>query len=122
VDSVITYGQFWLLYLVSALVAYWCWGKLLFWVKTPGVGYYLFSLIGAVLIFTPVPIEQGSMYWAPGFLVVAFTFLISGPESINYCIPWFAAALAIGAVVLGVGLLVSLIRMKDVSDDSEAGV
>jgi hypothetical protein len=112
------YGQFWLLYLVFALVAYWCWGKLLFWVKTPGIGYHLFSLIGAVLIFTPVPIEPESMYWAPGFLVVAFTFLISGTESVQYCIPWFASALAIGAVALGVGLLGFFYRMKGTPKES----
>ena len=89
-EGIIEYKIFWAIYLTAGLVGLWCWGKIAFWVKTPGLFYHIFSAMGAILIFTPVPISiYMGQQLAPGFVVVAFTLISEGQTGIQYTYLWY---------------------------------
>lgn len=99
-EGIIEYLGFWLAYLIFALVAYWCWSQMFFWLRKGSDIRQLMNLLGAVLIFSPAPIEQGSSYFAPAFVIVPFVAIGEGFEQAQYAITWWVAALCLGAIVL----------------------
>lgn len=70
----------WGVYILSAMVCFWAWDKMFFWVKNKDVKT-LFRIFGAVLLFTPAPLLQTPVdlafnNYAPAFVVILFrTFL-----------------------------------------------
>ncbi len=99
-EGIIEYSGYWLFYLGFALTAYWCWTQLFFWLKKDSDVRQLLHLFGAVLIFSPAPIEQGSHYFAPAFVIVPFIAIGEGLEQAQYAITWWVGALCLGAVIL----------------------
>ncbi|MBE0483075.1 MAG: hypothetical protein IBX52_06190 [Bacterioplanes sp.] len=99
-EGIMEFSGYWLAYLGFALVSYWCWTQLFFWLRRGSDVRQLFHLLGAVLIFAPAPIEQGANYFAPAFVIVPFVAIGDGLEQAQYAIIWWVVALCIGALLL----------------------
>ncbi|MEK9710939.1 MAG: hypothetical protein VW258_00080 [Thalassolituus sp.] len=98
-ESVSDYYLFWGIYIAAGVAGFWCWGRMLFWLRHKGVGYHLYSAIGAVLIFTPVAVPESPSSLAPGFIAVAFSLISSGVGSLAEFAPWYGVASAIACFV-----------------------
>ena len=111
-ESVSDYYLFWGIYLIAALVGFWCWGKMAFWVSQQGVLYHLYSALGAVLIFTPVAVPEASGALAPGFIAVAFSLISlgvgAGLSSLAEFAPWYGAASVLALVATAIGFIAGL--------------
>lgn len=99
-EGIIEYSGYWLVYIACAVLAYWSWKQLFFWLKPSSDLRQLCHLLGAVLVFAPAPIEPGSLYFAPAFVIVPFIAIGDSLEQAMYAITWWLAALCVGAVVL----------------------
>lgn len=89
-EGIIDYWAFWAAYIAAGLIGLWCWGKLIFWVKTPGLFHHLFSALGAILIFTPAPInEHMGQQLAPAIFPLVFNFASEGVAGIGYLAIWY---------------------------------
>lgn len=99
-SGILDYLIFWLLYFTFAAIGFRCW-KSMFWKMKPGSDWRRFVyMLGAVLVFTPAPIQAGSEYFAPAFVVFPFTALtVSFSESV-YALTWWLGALCVGTVAL----------------------
>ena len=117
-ESLSTYMSFWLIYLASGLLGYWCWGRMFSWMKRRGLAYHLVSAAGAVLIFTPVPVAPESpAFLAPGFVVVGFGLLSGELASMGYLGLWFGAS---AVMAFGITFIMSLAGLLPVGDWSPA--
>ena len=113
-ESLTDYYAFWAIYILAGLLAFWCWGKMAFWVKQRGVAYHIYSAVGAIIIFTPVPVPDASVeVLSPGFIAVPFALISDGLAGINQFIPWFSAAAGIALIVTLVGLIAGLAPKPD---------
>ena len=100
-ESLSEYTNVWALYLAAGLIGLWCWGRMAFWVKSYGLGYHLFSALGAVLIFTPVPVDMASSeYLAPGFLAAVVAFISHDQSLLSYYGIWYLITLVIALVTV----------------------
>lgn len=97
---------FWLLYIVFATLAFWCWRRLFFWMDASGELRRFCYMVGAVLLYTPAPIEAGSQYFAPAFVVFPFTLLTSSMAQAMYAANWLLSGLAAGALLLAISQLI----------------
>jgi hypothetical protein len=107
-ESVASYYTYWAVYMAAALIGYWCWGRMAFWVAERGVVYHLYSAVGAVLIFTPLPVTGQEQTLAPGFVAIAFTFISEGFSGVYEFAVWYLAS----TVLAGIALIVGLILIK----------
>lgn len=101
-DGILQYLMFWLLYALFASVAFWCWRQMFYWLERGTDLRRFFHMLGAVLLFTPAPISDGSEFFAPAFVVFPFALLTNGLVPAMYSLNWFLGGLSIGAVVLGI--------------------
>ena len=100
-ESIMEYTNVWAVYLAAGLIGLWCWGRMAFWVKHYGVIYHLYSALGAVLIFTPVPVTMDSAaYLAPGFLAVAVALLSHDQTLLNYYGIWYLITLVLALMTV----------------------
>ncbi len=100
-ESLNEYTNVLAVYLAAGLIGLWCWGRMAFWVKNYGLAYHLFSALGAVLIFTPVPVEMASSdYLAPGFLAVAVAFISQDQGLLSYYGVWYLITFVIALVTV----------------------
>ena len=97
---------FWLLYLGFATLAFWCWRRMFFWLEADSELRRFFHMLGAVLLYTPAPIEAGSEYFAPAFVVFPFTALTTGLADAMYALNWYLSALVTGALLLAIAQIV----------------
>ncbi|MFC3679844.1 hypothetical protein [Bacterioplanoides pacificum] len=118
-EGISQYAIFWLMYLVCAAVGYWCWQRLFFWMKPGSDVRRFFYMLGAVLLFTPAPIEPDSMYFAPAMIVYPFTLLTTTAEAAMYAANWFLAGLVVGAIVLALIQMTRFVqnRLQPASDE-----
>ena len=111
---------FWTLYLLSGFVGFWCWGKMVFWVKTRGLFYHLYSAVGAVLIFTPAPVAGDlPMQLAPGVIVLVFNVISHGVAGFDGYISLFSASFSLALFTVMIAVLAGLAPSKAVSSQSE---
>ena len=61
----------WLVDGISALICFWAWEKMFFWIKQKDLKAIV-RILGAVLLFTPAPIAVDSTHYAPAFIVMIF--------------------------------------------------
>ena len=100
-ESIMEYTNVWAVYLAAGLIGLWCWGRMAIWVKHYGVIYHLYSALGAVLIFTPVPVSMDSVaYLAPGFLAVAVALLSHDQTLLNYYGIWYLITLVLALITV----------------------
>ena len=112
-EGLMEYTHAWSIYVAAGLVALWCWGRMAFWVKHYGLGYHLFSAVGAVLIFTPVPVDvMSSDYLAPGFLAVALAYLGHDQALLGYYGVWYLVTLVIALVVVAAAAAAGLMPSR----------
>lgn len=83
-QGLLTYSDAWMIYLVAALVCWWCCYHLFFWLKPLPFVHHLFFVASGVLIFTPTPIVFDSQLYAPGFIVTAFLVLSGGLDAASH--------------------------------------
>ncbi|WP_370314840.1 hypothetical protein [Thalassolituus sp.] len=100
-----SYFAFWVIYLAAGTLGYWCWGKMAFWVTSRGLPYHLFSALGAVIVFTPVPVAAESSFLAPGAVVIAFSLISGTLAELDYTAIWYAASVA---TAFGITLIMAL--------------
>ena len=101
-ESLIAFSPFWLAYAVFAAAGYWCWERLFFWLDRNNDVRRFLHMLGAVILFTPAPISEGSSFFAPAFLVLPFTALASGMDEAMYAVSWFLGGLCVGLFILAV--------------------
>ncbi|MCT7359820.1 hypothetical protein [Thalassolituus pacificus] len=111
-EGIIQFLPFWAAYLVSALVGYWCWNRMFFWLAQDSDVRRFLRMIGAVLLFTPAPIAQDSNYFAPVLVVLPFTAINEGINAALYAVSWLLAALCLGVLVLGIRQLLLWLRSR----------
>lgn len=111
-EGIIQFLPFWAVYLVCALVGYWCWNRMFFWLDADSDVRRFLRMIGAVLLFTPAPIAQDSNYFAPVLVVLPFTAISEGVNAALYALNWLLAALCLGVLVLGMRQLLLWIRAR----------
>lgn len=126
-ESIMEYTNVWAVYLAAGLIGLWCWGRMAFWVKHYGVIYHLYSALGAVLIFTPVPVTMDSAaYLAPGFLAVAVAVLGQDQTLLSYYGIWYLITLVIALITVAgcaaAGLLpkVKTVRVTETPDSDRS--
>ncbi len=126
-ESIMEYTNVWAVYLAAGLIGLWCWGRMAFWVKHYGVIYHLYSALGAVLIFTPVPVTMDSAaYLAPGFLAVAVALLSHDQTLLNYYGIWYLITLVLALITVAgcsaAGLMpkVNTVRASQASDSDRS--
>lgn len=108
-ESLSDYLLYWGLYFLAGLAGLWCWGRMAFWVKQRGLFYHLYSAIGAILIFTPVPVA-GDMpiQLAPGVIVLLFSVISDGLGAVNHYALVYGASATLAFSVVFVGVLAGL--------------
>jgi hypothetical protein len=113
-ESLTDYYAFWAVYILAGLLGFWCWGKMAFWVKARGIGYHIYSAIGAIIIFTPVPVpDADTEVLSPGFIAAPFALISEGVAGLELFIPWFAVSAGIALSVTFVALLAGLAPKSD---------
>ncbi|MDK2776469.1 MAG: hypothetical protein KYX62_02280 [Pseudomonadota bacterium] len=118
-EGLIQFAPFWLGYLVFAIVGYWCWEQLFFWLKRGGDVRRFLHMLGAVLLFTPAPVTLGSAYFAPAFIVFPFTLISSGMTDAMYAVTWFLGGLCVGLVILALRQMLVWLRSRQTSGAEE---
>jgi len=120
-DGIVEFLGFWMLYLAFAALGFWCWRRLFFWLK-PGTDIRRFChMLGAVLLFTPAPIEAGSVYFAPAMVVFPFTLLTASMQQAAFALNWFLGGLVVGALVLAVVQLARFVQRRRVEVEPPRG-
>ena len=113
-ESLTDYYAFWAVYILAGLLGFWCWGKMAFWVKERGAAYHIYSAVGAVIIFTPVPVPDASIeVLSPGFIAVPFALISDGLAGLEQFVPWFSVAAGIALIVTLAGLIAGLAPKPD---------
>ena len=116
-ESLTDYYAFWAIYILAGLLAFWCWGKMAFWVKQRGVAYHIYSAVGAIIIFTPVPVPDASVeVLSPGFIAVPFALISEGLAGLEQFVTWFSVSAGIALLVTLVGLVAGLALKPNVQE------
>ena len=119
-ESLTDYYTFWAIYIVAGLLAFWCWGKMAFWVNERGVAYHIYSAVGAIIIFTPVPVPEASMeVLSPGFIAVPFALISDGLAGLEQFVAWFSVSAGIALVVTLFGLVAGLAPKPDAQEKGQ---
>ncbi|MCA6062581.1 hypothetical protein [Thalassolituus marinus] len=116
-EGVVEFLPFWVGYLLFAMIGYWCWRGLFFWLSPESDVRRFLNMLGVVLLFTPAPIEAGSAFFAPVFVVLPFTILAQGMTAAMYSVTWLLSGLCIGVVVLALRQLVRWFRARGENND-----
>lgn len=101
----------WLAYAVSALLCFWAWDKMFFWVKQKDLKA-IFRIMGISLLFTPVPLEAGGSDYAPAFIVIIFRTFLENDTAIFDAIIYMLAVLCIGLVLMALLSLFGFVRNR----------
>jgi hypothetical protein len=106
----------WFLYGISALVCFWAWERMFFWVKQKDIKVMV-RILGAVLLFTPAPLDVDSFNpdpanYAPAFIVILFRTLLENNSSILDAVIYMLGALFIGLILMSLLSLYNFLRAK----------
>jgi hypothetical protein len=106
----------WVVYSISALLCFWAWNKMFFWIKHKDLKS-IFSILGAVLLFTPAPfditqtdLEAGN--YAPAFVVILFRKFLEKDAVIIDAVLYMTIALCIGLIVISLWSMLKYLRTK----------
>ncbi len=100
-QGMLTYLDAWLIYIAAGLMGWWCWYRLFFWLKAIPFAQHLMLAVGAVLLFTPAPINANADQYAPAFIITAFSLLAKSTQSMSYIyFYWLCAALIVTLVLM----------------------
>lgn len=78
-ESIITYAEFWLLYVLFALLGLWCWSAVLFWLPKSSLWWRIWLALGVAILFTPSPTAQDPAHIVPAVFVLILDFLSNLP-------------------------------------------
>ena len=114
----------WLAYLVSAWACFWAWNKMFFWIKQKDIKA-IFRILGAVLLFTPAPldvahIELAAGNYAPAFIVIIFRKFLEDDAIILDAVMCMLVAGFVGLILMAVLSLVNYVWAKFSSADPVA--
>jgi hypothetical protein len=101
----------WLAYAVSALVCFWAWEKMFFWLVQKDMKAIV-RILGAVLLFTPVPLTAGSSNYAPAFIVIFFRKFLENNAPILDAVMFMLMGLFAGLLLMSILSLVNFLRAK----------
>jgi hypothetical protein len=101
----------WLAYAVSALVCFWAWEKMFFWLVQKDMKAIV-RILGAVLLFTPVPLTAESSNYAPAFIVIFFRTFLENNAPILDAVIFMLTGLFVGLLLMSILSLFNLLRGK----------
>ncbi|MDF1764214.1 MAG: hypothetical protein P1U57_12470 [Oleibacter sp.] len=92
-ESLVNYPLMWTAYFLAGIVAFWCWGQMAVKSVNKGLRYHIYSAVGAVIIFTPVPFSSAMPHiLAPGFIAFPFTLLSGDVAMVGTQVGWYLLA------------------------------
>jgi signal transduction histidine kinase len=101
----------WLAYIASALICFWAWEKMFFWLVQKDIKAIV-RILGAVLLFTPAPLTVESLNFAPAFIVILFRTFLENDAPILDAVIFMLVSLFIGLVVMSLLSLFNFLRAK----------
>lgn len=101
----------WLVYGISALICFWAWERMFFWVKQKDLKAIV-RILGAALLFTPAPIAVDSSHYAPAFIVIIFRKFLENNAPIWDAIMYMLVGLLIGLVLMSLLSLLTFLRAR----------
>ncbi len=107
----------WLVYAVAALACFWAWDKMFFWISQKDLKAII-RILGAVLLFTPAPLEGdmalegGLAGYAPAFIVIIFRTFLENNAPILDAVMYMLGALYVGLIVMSVLSLFSFLLAR----------
>ncbi len=106
----------WGLYFVCALACFWAWDKMFFWLQQKDMKAII-RILGAVLLFTPAPLDSTALEvdasnYAPAFLVILFRSFLENNASILDAVIYMLAGLFIGLILMSLLSLFNFLRTK----------
>lgn len=101
----------WFAYAASALICFWAWEKMFFWLVQKDIKAMV-RILGAVLLFTPAPLTVESSNFAPAFIVILFRTFLENDAPILDAIIFMLVGLLIGLVVMSLLSLFNFLRAK----------
>lgn len=116
----------WALYGLSALGCFWAWNKMFFWIVQKDMKAFI-RIIGAVLLFTPAPLDpiqsEAGIFngevsnYAPAFLVILFRGLLEKNASFLDAVIYMLIGLILGLILMPLLSLFNFFRAKYRSQD-----
>lgn len=101
-ESLTTFAPFWALYLAFALVGYWCWNQLFFWLPAHSNWRRFLRIPGAVILFTPAPSAADSVHFVPAIFVLLLNLLEGQSVLAEPALLWLLAACCIAMLIQAV--------------------
>jgi len=106
----------WVLYFFCALVCFWAWDKMFFWLQQKDMKAIV-RILGVVLLFTPAPLDGDvlvaeSANYAPAFIVIIFRSFLETNASILDAVIYMLAGLFIGLILMSLLSLFNFLRAK----------
>jgi hypothetical protein len=101
----------WLAYAASALVCFWAWEKMFFWLVHKDIKAIV-RIFGAVLLFTPAPLTAESSHFAPAFIVILFRTFLENDAPILDAVIFMLLGLFTGLVLMSLLSLFNFLRAK----------
>ncbi len=119
-ESLTTFAPYWALYLAFALVGYWCWNQLFFWLPAHSNWRRFLRVPGAVILFTPAPAAAGSAHIAPAIFVLLLNLLEGQPVLTEPALLWLLAAFCLGLLVQAIRQAIRRWRQPESGTDTPA--
>ena len=116
----------WVLYGISALICFWAWDKMFFWIHQKDIKAFI-RILGAVLLFTPAPLDSiqadagifnGEVSnYAPAFIIIIFRGLLENNTSFLDAVIYMLSGLFIGLILMSILSLFNFLRTKFTAQD-----
>lgn len=106
----------WLVYAVAALACFWAWDKMFFWIQQKDMKAIV-RILGAVLLFTPAPLEVDGGDFAPAFIVILFRTFLENNAVILDAVIYMLVGLFAGLILMSLLSLFNFLRTKFSSQD-----
>jgi hypothetical protein len=114
----------WLLYGISALACFWAWDKMFFWIQQKDMKAFV-RIFGAVLLFTPAPLDptQSGIFtgdvsnYAPAFIVIIFRALLENNAIFLDAVIYMLAGLFVGLILMSLLSLFNFLQTKFTAQD-----
>lgn len=120
-ESLIIFAPFWALYLGFAVVGYWCWNRLFFWLPAHSDWRRLARIPGAVILFTPAPAAEGSGHFAPAVFVLLLNLLEGQPIAEESALLWLLSAVCLGLLLQALRQVIARWRQPEAGAAAEEG-
>lgn len=101
----------WLAYAISALLCFWAWDKMFFWIKQKDLKAIV-RIMGVSLLFTPTPLEAGGSDYAPAFIVIIFRTFLENDAAIYDAVIYMLAVFCIGLVLMALLSFFNFLRNR----------